>query len=827
MAAMQDSRGNLHVIKRSGSTEPMRFDKISDRIVELSTGLDVDAALITMLSIKGIISGMKTSEIDKLVAETAFCLSTYNPDYDVLASKLYVSNLHKLTRGSWNATVSMLMANTTNEGEHNALLDPAMVTFAQRYMSEFEKDIDYALDYTYSYFSLKILEKSYLLRDSRSGTVIERPQHMLMRVAVGIHYPRKNEYDKCTDEKAVEALERDAVKRALKTYYGLAHKHFTHATPTLFNAGTPVSQLASCFLLTMDDDLDHIYETLKRAAKISKFAGGVAINITRVRAKNSLIRSTNGLSDGIIPMIQVFDKSAKYVTQGGRRKGSIVLSLEPWHADVLEFVDLRLLDGGPVDLRCNEIFLALWMNDLFMKRLLAGEKWSLFCPNKVPALAQTYGDEFEKHYLEAEEKGLYVKQIKAEDLWMKILQSQQQTGLPYMLWKDHVNRKSNQSNIGMIACTNLCTEIMQYSDPENIAVCTIASMGLPTFCPKGEFNFDSLGKWTEVVTENLNRLLDYGHLPVEPARRANSDQRAIGIGIQGLQEVLFECRLAWDDPLVPLIDRKIAETIYYHACKKSIELAEIDGPYKFFKGSPISEGRLQCDLWDEKPITSYDWDHLRTRAKNGVRNSLLVAYMPTAATASILGNTESFECATSMIYSRKVLAGEFPVVCGHLIRDLKSRGIFSPKMVDDILRDDGSIQNIPEIPDDLKRLYRTVWEYPQRLFADLSRNRAPFIDQSQSLNIFLKHPSIKQLSSLHSHTWKIGLKTGSYYIRSMSATKAQQISMGAAITASADKGKNEHANNVEVNSGKNEVVEVKAKTRSVQCTEDVCTSCSA
>lgn len=820
MSAMQDSRGNLHVIKRSGSTEVMRFDKISDRIVELSTGLDIDAALITMLSIKGIVSGMKTSEIDKLVAETAFCLSTYNPDYDVLASKLYMSNLHKLTRGTWNATINSLMANTTNEGDANPLLDSDMVSFANKYMVEFEKAIDYSLDYTYSYFSLKTLEKSYLLRDSKSGLIIERPQHMLMRVAVGIHYPRKNEYDKCGNEKAVELMERGAVKRALKTYYGLSHKYFTHATPTLFNAGTPIPQLASCFLLTMDDDLDHIYETLKRAAKISKFAGGVAINITRVRAKNSLIKSTNGLSDGIIPMVQVFDKSAKYVTQGGRRKGSIVLSLEPWHADTPEFIDLRLLDGGPTDLRCNEIFLALWMNDLFMKRLLAGEKWSLFCPNKVPELTRTYGEEFEKHYLEAEAKALYTKQINAQDLWMKILQSQQQTGLPYMLWKDHVNRKSNQSNIGMIACTNLCTEIMQYSDPENIAVCTIASMGLPTFCSKESFNFPEFGTWVEVVTENLNRLLDYGLLPVDPARRANSDQRAIGIGVQGMQEVLFECKMPWDDPRVFDLDRKIAETIYYHACKKSTDLAELEGPYKFFKGSPISQGKLQCDLWNEKPITDYDWNGLRERARKGVRNSLLVAYMPTAATAMILGNTESFECLTSNIYSRKVLAGEFPVVNKYLVQDLKRRGIFSSKMVDDILRDDGSIQNIAEIPDDLKRLYRTVWEYPQKLFADLSRNRAPFVDQSQSLNIFIKHPTISQLSSLHSYTWKIGLKTGSYYIRSMSATKPQQISMSSTIESSA--GKNEVAN-VE---SKNEVVE-KPKNKSVQCTDEVCYSCSA
>jgi ribonucleoside-diphosphate reductase subunit M1 len=824
MDSMQDTRGNLHVIKRSGSVEPMRFDKISDRIIELSTGLDVDAALITMLSIKGIVSGMTTPEIDKLVAETAFCLSTYNPDYDVLASKLHVSNLHKLTRGTWSATIDMLMANTTKEGDANPLLSEETVVFAKKFMPEFEKAIDYSLDYTYSYFSHKTLEKSYLLRDSKSGTIIERPQHMLMRVAVGIHYPRKNEYEKCGNDKAVELMERAAVRRTLKTYYGLSHKHFTHATPTLFNAGTPISQLASCFLLTMEDDLDHIYETLKRAAKISKFAGGVAINITRIRATNSLIRSTNGLSDGIIPMIQVFDKSAKYVTQGGRRKGSIVLSLEPWHADVMNFVDLRLLDGGPVDLRCSEIFLALWMNDLFMKRLLAGEKWSLFCPNKVPALTKTYGAEFEKHYLEAEAKGLYVKQIDAKDLWAKILQSQQQTGLPYMLWKDSVNAKSNQENIGMIACTNLCTEIMQYSDPENIAVCTIASMGLPTFCSKGSFDFNELGKWVEVVGENLNRLLDYGNLPVEPARRANSDQRAIGIGVQGMQEVLFEHKMAWDDPRVPDLDRRIAETIYYHACKKSVELAASEGPYKFFEGSPISKGKLQCDLWGEQPITDYDWKGLRDRVKAGIRNSLLVAYMPTAATAMILGNTESFECLTSNIYSRKVLAGEFPVVNRYLVQDLKALGIFSSKLVDEIIKNDGSIQSIQGIPDELKKLYRTVWEYPQKLFTDLSRNRAPFIDQSQSLNIFIKHPTISQLSSLHSHTWKIGLKTGSYYIRSMSASKPQQISMSSTMEAS-EKAKNEGTNNAVSGSGKNEVVE--KKTKAVQCTDDVCTSCSA
>lgn len=800
----------MFVIKRNGNQEPMLFDKIRVRIRELSQSLDVDPALIIKDVISGLISGITTSEIDQLTCEAAYARSTHSLDYDILAGRIYVSNLHKSTIGNYKELAHALQENITNENEPLPLLDPEMVQFIDKFHKEIDDALNYSRDYDLTYFSLKTLEKSYLLKNSRTKQIYERPQHMYMRMAIGLHFPRAEEYKNYTRKySSVEDLEKDALSRAFKTYEALSLRKISHASPAMFNLGTRAPQGSSCFLFNVGDSLEQIYETLHRCALASKFAGGLGVNISNVRCKYSFIRGVNGKSSGIIPMVQVFAKTAKYVNQGDKRKGSLALYIEPWHGDILEFLELRLEDGAPEDTRSTNIFLGLMIPDLFMKRVEQNGTWSLMCPNVVKGLTSSYGEEFEKIYLAAEAEGKFVKQVPAQQVWRAILKSQQLTGTPYMLFKDHINRKNNQSNIGVIQGSNLCAEIVEYTDPDNVAVCNLASLSLPYYAKnQTNFDFSELGEMTELLVVNLNRLIDYGFLPVEAMRKTNLKQRAIAIGVSGLQEVWFIRKQAWEDEATALLNRQIFETISYHADKKSAELGLIDGSYEYFKGSPISEGKLQCDLWGVTPITNYDWNGLRELCKRASRNSLKIALMPTASTAHILGNTESFEPITSNIYTRKVLSGGFQVVNKYLISDLKSLGLWNAKMVDKIIMDNGSVQKIREIPEHIRRLYKTVWEIPQKLLIDLAADRAPFVDQTQSLNIHFQSPTIDRLSSLHMYTWNKGLKTGSYYIRSQAAVDAIKITVNQEVT-------------------KEPKAEVKAETKKYKCNDEVCVSCSS
>jgi ribonucleoside-diphosphate reductase alpha subunit len=802
----------MFVIKRNGNQEPMLFDKIRVRIRELSQSLDVDPALIIKDVISGLISGITTSEIDQLTCEAAYARSTHSPDYDILAGRIYVSNLHKSTSGNYKELCHILQTNTTSENEALPLLDPEMVQFVEKFAEEIDKTINYSRDYDLTYFSLKTLERSYLLKNSKTKQMYERPQHMYMRMSVGLHFPRAEEYKNYAAKySSVEELEKEALSRAFKTYNALSLRKLSHASPAMFNLGTRFPQGSSCFLFNVGDSLEQIYETLTRCALASKFAGGLGVNISNVRCKYSLIKTTNGNSSGIIPMIQVFGKTAKYVDQSNKRNGALALYIEPWHGDILEFLELRLEDGAPEDTRCTNIFLGLMIPDIFMKRVQQNGTWSLMCPNIVKGLTTSYGEAFEKLYLEAEAAGKFVRQVPAQQVWRAILKSQQQTGTPYMLFKDHINRRNNQANIGVIQGSNLCAEIVEYTDPDNVAVCNLASLSLPYYAKnQNEFDFAELGEMTELLVVNLNRLIDYGFLPVEAMRKTNRKQRAIAIGVSGLQEVLFIRKQAWDDEATAVVNRQIFETISYHADKKSAELGLIDGSYEYFKGSPISEGKLQCDLWGSKPITNYDWDGLRELCKRASRNSLKVALMPTASTAHILGNTESFEPITSNIYTRKVLSGEFAVVNKYLISDLKALGLWNSKMVDKIIMDNGSVQKIREIPEQVRRLYKTIWEIPQKLLIDLAADRAPFVDQTQSLNIHFQSPTIDRLSSLHMYTWSKGLKTGSYYIRSQAAVDAMKI------TVTQEKSKEPENETKKSTSAK-----------SYKCTDEVCVSCTS
>lgn len=802
----------MFVIKRNGNQEPMLFDKIRVRIRELSQSLEVDPALIIKDVISGLIAGIKTSEIDVLTCEAAYARSTHSPDYDTLAGRIYVSNLHKSTAGSYKELMTILQTNTTDENELLPLLDPEMVQFASKYLKEIDNALNYSRDYDLTYFSLKTLEKSYLLKNSKTKEIYERPQQMYMRMSLGLHFPREVEYkDYARKYSSVEELEKDALARAFATYNALSRKMISHASPAMFNLGTKYPQGSSCFLFNVGDSLDQIYETLHRCAMASKFAGGLGVNISNVRCRYSLIKSTNGGSSGIIPMIQVFSKTAKYVNQSNKRNGALALYIEPWHADTPEFLELRLEDGAPEDTRATNIFSGLMIPDIFMRRVERNETWSLMCPNVVKGLTTTYGEEFEKIYLAAEAAGKFVKQVPAQQIWRAILKSQQQTGTPYILFKDHINRKSNQSNIGVIQGSNLCAEIVEYTDPDSVAVCNLASLSLPYYAKTQHiFDFEELGKMTELLVVNLNRLIDYGFLPLEVMQKTNRKQRAIGIGVSGLQEALFIRRTAWEDEAAADLNRKIFETISYHADKKSAELGLADGSYESFQGSPISQGKLQCDLWGVKPTTNYDWDGLRELCKRASRNSLKIALMPTASTAHILGNTESFEPVTSLLYTRKVLSGEFVVADRYLIADLKALGLWSSKIVDKIILDNGSIQKIPEIPAEIKHLYKTVWEVSQKRLIDLAADRAPFVDQTQSLNIHFKSPTVDRLSSLHMYTWSKGLKTGSYYIRSQAAVDAIKFTVSK-----------------EAKDLKEAEYKVSSSGKSYKCTDEVCISCTA
>lgn len=755
----------MQVIKRDGRRESVKFDKITARIQKLCYGLDerfIDPIDVAKKVIDGLYDGVTTAELDNLAAETAAALTVKHPDYAVLAARIAVSNLHKTTNKSFSHTIKRLYQYTDPKtGENAALVSKEVYEVVKKHAALLDSSIIYDRDFGYDYFGFKTLERSYLLK--MDGKIVERPQQMLMRVAVGIH--------------------QDNIEAAIETYNLMSERWFTHATPTLFNAGTPKPQLSSCFLLTAkDDSIEGIYDTLKDCAKISQSAGGIGLSIHNIRATGSYIKGTNGNSNGIIPMLRVFNDTARYVDQGGgKRKGAFAIYLEPWHADVFDFLQLKK-NHGKEELRARDLFYALWIPDLFMKRVEENGEWSLFCPHEAPNLAETYGDEFEALYTRYEAEGRARRTVKAQELWFEILESQTETGTPYMLYKDHANRKSNQKNIGTIKSSNLCTEIMEYTAPDEIAVCNLASLALPKFITtEGYFDHQRLFEVTKVVTKNLNRIIDINYYPVEEARKSNMRHRPIGLGVQGLADTFIRLRMPFDSAEARGLNKDIFETIYFAAVTASMELAQRDGAYETFAGSPISQGIFQFDMWEVTPDSGrWDWEGLRKEVmQHGVRNSLLLAPMPTASTSQILGNNECFEPYTSNIYNRRVLSGEFPVVNKHLLKDLVSLGLWNDRMKNKLIEANGSIQNIADIPQSIKDIYKTVWEISQKAIIDMAADRGAFICQSQSLNIHLLDPNFGKLTSMHFYAWKKGLKTGMYYLRTKSAADAIKFTIEA------------------------------------------------
>ena len=746
------------VIKRDGRKESVKFDKITARIDKLSYGLNTDFVKTIEIAkkvIDGLYDGVSTQELDELAAETAATLTTKHPDFATLAARIAVSNLHKTTSKSFSSTMKRLYTYVNPKtGENASLLSKEVYGVINKNAALLDSSIIYDRDFSYDYFGFKTLEKSYLLR--LDGKVIERPQHMLMRVAIGIHM--------------------DDIDSVLETYNLLSEKWFTHATPTLFNAGTPKPQLSSCFLLTMkEDSIDGIYDTLKQCAKISQSAGGIGLSIHNVRGTGSYIKGTNGVSNGIIPMLRNFDMTARYVDQGGgKRKGSFAIYIEPWHSDIFEFLQLKK-NHGKEELRARDLFYAMWIPDLFMKRVEANEDWSLFSPDEAKNLHETYGEEFEKLYEKYEKEGKARKTVKAQDLWFEILEAQIETGNPYILYKDAANKKSNQKNLGTIKSSNLCTEIIEYTAPDEVAVCNLASIALNKFV-KDDLTYDhqKLYEITKVITKNLNKVIDVNYYPVEEARNSNMRHRPIGIGVQGLADTFILMRHAFDSPEAKQLNAEIFETIYFAAMESSMEIAQKEGPYKTYEGSPVSKGIFQFDMWGVVPSSKrWDWTKLKREVKkHGVRNSLLLAPMPTASTSQILGNNECFEPYTSNIYTRRVLSGEFIVVNKHLLKDLIKLKLWDENMKDTLMASNGSIQDIKEIPDDIKLLYRTVWEVSQKSIIDMAADRGAYICQSQSMNIHMQDANFGKLTSMHFHAWKKGLKTGLYYLRTKAAADA-------------------------------------------------------
>ena len=746
----------MYVIKRDGKRELVQFDKITARIKKLCYSLheSVDPQRVAMRVIEGVYDGVSTTELDNLAAEVAATNAVTHPDYASLASRIAVSNLHKATKKSFAETMNDLYNYVDPvTGDPASLLAEDVHEIIQENAEFLDSQIIYDRDFSYDYFGFKTLERSYLLK--MNGEISERPQQMLMRVSVGIH--------------------KDDLESVVKTYNMLSEGWFTHATPTLFNAGTPKPQMSSCFLLTMkEDSISGIYDTLKQCAKISQSAGGIGLAMHNIRAKGSYIKGTNGTSNGIVPMLRVFNDTARYVDQGGgRRKGSFAMYLEPWHADVFDFLEMRK-NHGKEEQRARDLFYALWIPDLFMKRVEENGDWTLMCPNECPGLPETHSAEFEALYTKYEKEGRGRKTIKAQELWFKILDSQVETGTPYMLFKDAANSKSNQKNLGTIRSSNLCTEIIEYTAPDEVAVCNLASVALPKFVTSdGKFDHEKLFEVTYQITKNLNCIIDRNYYPVVEARNSNMRHRPIGIGIQGLADVFILMRHAFDSDEAKTLNKEIFETLYYASCTASKDLAKADGAYETFKGSPASEGKLQFDLWDVTPSNRWEWDVLKEEIqKHGMRNSLLLAPMPTASTAQILGNNECFEPYTSNIYTRRVLSGEFIVVNKHLLRDLVKLGLWDDDMKNRLIAANGSVQNINEIPDNIKILYRTAWEISQRSILDMAADRGAYICQSQSLNIFMENATNSKLTSMHFHAWKIGLKTGMYYLRTKAAVDA-------------------------------------------------------
>lgn len=767
----------MFVYKRDGRKEKVQFDKITARVSRLCYGLDpthVDAVHITQRVISGVYQGVSTIELDNLAAETAAYMTTRHPDYAILAARIAVSNLHKQTKKQFSQVISDLY-NYTNpkNNRFSPMISEDVYNIVQKHAEELDSAILYERDFNYNFFGFKTLERSYLLK--LNGKIAERPQHMIMRVAVGIHG--------------------EDIQSAIETYNYMSLKYFTHASPTLYNAGTPKPQMSSCFLLNMkDDSIDGIYDTLKSCALISKSAGGIGLSIHKIRATGSYIAGTNGTSNGIVPMLRVFNNTARYVDQGGnKRPGAFAMYLEPWHDDVFEFIDLRK-NHGKEEVRARDLFLALWIPDLFMKRVKENGDWTLMCPNECPGLDDVYGDEFEALYESYEKQGKGRRTIKAQKLWYAIVEAQTETGNPFILYKDACNRKTNQKNLGTIKSSNLCCEIVEYSAPDEIAVCNLASLALPTYVVSDDekvwYDFDKLHEVAKVVTKNLNKIIDRNYYPVPEAEYSNFRNRPIALGVQGLADAFMALRIPFDSPEARLLNQQIFETIYHAALESSAELAEKDGPYKTYEGSPASKGELQYDMWNVTPTELWDWDELKAKiAKVGLRNSLLVAPMPTASTSQILGFNECFEPYTSNIYSRRVLAGEFQIVNPWMLKDLVDMGLWNDTMKQRIIADGGSIQNIPNIPDDIKQLYKTVWEISQKSIIDMAADRGAFIDQSQSLNIYIQAPTIGKLTSMHFYGWQKGLKTGMYYLRTQAAANPIQFTIDQEALASVDSSK--------------------------------------
>jgi ribonucleoside-diphosphate reductase alpha chain len=808
----------MRVIKRNSEMEDVSFDKVLNRLKNLSSGLTIDVSEIAQKVCSRIYDGVKTHELDELAAYLCSSMSIEHPDYSILASRIIVSNHHKNTSPSFSETIQTLYNNVDNHNNPIPLVSDELYSVVQKNKEKLNTCIDYQRDYLFDYFGFKTLERAYLLRVNKR--IIERPQHMWMRVAIGIHG-----HD---------------IKEVLQTYDLLSRKYFTHATPTLFNAGTNRPQLSSCFLCSVNDDsVSGIFDSLKEVALISKYAGGIGLHIHQIRGNGSHIRGTNGTSNGIIPMLRVFNNTARYIDQAGKRLGSIAVYLETWHTDIESFLELKKNHGSEED-RCRDLFLALWISDLFMERVKAEGKWSLMCPDKCRGLSDVYGDDFKELYERYESEGKYTKQINAQDLWFKILEAQIEQGVPYILYKDAANKKSNQKNLGTIKSSNLCAEVLIYSSPEETGVCNLASICLPSYLSFGDadeasvgssgssgspvsasvpvFDFEKLHEITKVITKNLNKVIDKNFYPVEKARRSNLKHRPIGIGIQGLADVFIQMRYPFESDEAKQLNKDIFETIYHAAVEASMELAkkrcqiindikslnhkilDVDiknyvnefekdignpkyiGAYSSFEGSPMSQGLFQFDLWNAdanaEANARYDWDKLRADVKEyGVRNSLLLSPMPTASTSQIMGFNESFEPFTNNIFQRKTLSGEFIVINKYLINDLIRKGLWSKELKDTIILHEGSVQNIPEIDDETKAIYKTAWEIKQRNIIDMSADRGQYICQTQSLNIFMEEPDFQKLSSMHFYGHSKGLKTGSYYLRTRPKAKTQQFTI--------------------------------------------------
>lgn len=759
----------MYVVKRNGTTQPVHFDEITNRIQECCDHepklCNVDPVLISQKVVNGVYPGVKTSELDTLAAETAAYMSTVHPEYGELAARIAISNLQKYAPTTFSECIfrcyhnisekaQILKTNDLSNGPlHAPLISDEVYKIVMENKEELNSAIVPARDFYFDYFGFKTLERSYLMRTN--GLIMETPQYMYMRVALGMYG--------------------SSIAEAIETYELMSMKLFTAATPTLFYAGTPRPQMSSCFLLSMtDDSIEGIYETLKRCAMISKNAGGIGVSISNIRATRSYIKGTNGYSNGLVPMLRVYNDTARYVDQGGgKRKGAFAVWLEPWHADIFEFLELKK-NIGKEEQRARDLFYGLWVPDLFMKRVEANEEWSLFCPNEAPGLYEKWGNEFDQLYIKYENtSGLARRKIKAQELWFAIVQSQSETGTPYMMYKDACNRKSNQQNLGTIRCSNLCTEIVEYSSPDEIAVCNLSSIALPKFYINGTFNHEFLFDVTALITRNLNKVIDRNYYPLPQAQKSNLRHRPIGIGVQGLADLFMKMKISWESDEAEKLNKEIFETIYFAALSASMELAKIDGPYETFAGSPLSRGIFQFDMWGVAPSGRWDWNKLRKNVMQfGARNSLVTSPPPTASTSQILGNNESFEPYTSNIYTRSVLSGEFTIVNSHLVADLMELNLWTPEMKNKILEQKGSVQNIEEIPKKLRDIYKTVWEIPQKRLVNMAADRGAYIDQSQSFNVFLTQVTSSQLTSFHFYGWKKGLKTGSYYIRTKAAADA-------------------------------------------------------